>query len=79
MPELSFGEAVVYTGRLLAPIFLWLSVFAIMKSYIKRSNWSFQTRICLYLCLAFACILFLLVAHVFVKVPHQQDAIACKK
>jgi len=56
------GENCVYAGRLLVPILLWLSVNAIVKGYIKRSKWSFRLKVYLYLCLAFACLLFLLIA-----------------
>jgi len=71
MPSMSGEEIVVYVGRLIVPILLWLSVFAIMKGFLKRSAWSFEMRIALFFCLFFASLLFLLVVHVFTKTPEQ--------
>ena len=62
-------EQCVHSGRFIIPILLWVSVGSIFKSVVKKSQWSFRAKLYLYFCVAFACLLFLLV----VRVVHETD------
>ena len=79
MPVMSFVETIVYAGRLVAPILLWLSAFSILKAYIKRSSLSFTTRVTLYFVLFFACLLFLILVRFTEKTPHPPGDVILKQ
>ena len=61
--NMNAGEIFIYAGKLFVPVLWWLSVLALITSYVNRANWSFKTRMAFYWFLAVVSLIFLLIAH----------------